>query len=56
MKIIQVMPEFHLAGAETMVENLSNQLHDMGHEVLVLSMYDLESEITMRLRDSVESV
>lgn len=51
MKIIQIMPEFHLAGAETMVENLSNRLHDSGHDVLVLSMYDLESEITVRLKE-----
>lgn len=49
MKIIQVMPEFGLAGAETMCENLTNSLIKMGHEVVVISLYDYHSPITERL-------
>lgn len=37
MKIVQVMPDFGLAGAETMVENLSCGLAAEGHDVLVIS-------------------
>lgn len=49
MKIIQVMPEFGLAGAETMCENLSVELSKMGHTVVIASMYDYHSPITERL-------
>lgn len=37
MKIVQVMPDFGLAGAETMVENLTCGLAAEGHDVLVIS-------------------
>ena len=49
MKIIQVMPEFGLAGAETMCENLTYELRKLGHEVIILSLYDYHSPITERL-------
>lgn len=49
MKIIQVMPEFGLAGAEIMCENLTNSLIKRGHEVVVVSLYDYHSPITDRL-------
>lgn len=49
MKIIQVMPEFGLAGAETMCENLTYELMKHGHNVTVVSMYDYHSAITERL-------
>lgn len=49
MKIVQVMPEFGLAGAETMCENLTYELIKLGHEVIVISMYDYHSAITERL-------
>ena len=49
MKIIQVMPEFGYAGAETMCENLIYELIDLGNEVTVISMYDYHSAITERL-------
>ena len=49
MKIIQVMPEFGLAGAEIMCENLTYELTKMGHIVTVISMYDYHSSITARL-------
>ena len=52
MKIVQVMPEFGLAGAEIMCENLTYALHDLGHEVTVISMYDYHSAITERLEQS----
>lgn len=42
------MPEFGLAGAETMCENLTCELIREGHEVCVVSMYDYHSPITER--------
>lgn len=52
MKIIQVMPEFGLAGAETMCENLIYELVKLGHDVTVVSMYDYHSSITDRLENA----
>lgn len=49
MTIIQFMPEFGLAGAETMCENLTYELVDRGHKVIVVSLYDYHSPITERL-------
>lgn len=49
MKIAQIMPEFGLAGAEIMCENLTYELVNAGHEVVVVSMYDYHSAITERL-------
>lgn len=49
MKIIEIMPEFGLAGAEIMCENLTVKLRDLGHEVLVVSLFDYHSPITERL-------
>lgn len=49
MKIIQIMPEFGLAGAEIMCENLIYELRGIGYEVIVISMYDYHSAITERL-------
>ena len=49
MKIIQIMPEFGLAGAEIMAENLSYGLSNLGHEVVIVSFYNMETEITKRL-------
>lgn len=49
MKIVQIMPAFVLAGAETMCENLIYGLRSRGHEVVVVSMYDYHSPITERL-------
>lgn len=51
MKIIQVMPDFGLAGAETMVENLSCGLASEGHDVLVISFFDLHTAITERIEN-----
>lgn len=52
MKIVQIMPEFGLAGAETMCENLIYELIKIGHSVTVVSMYDYNSAITERLKKS----
>ncbi len=49
MRIIQIMPQFSLAGAETMCENLTYELRKLGHDVIVISMYDYHSAITERL-------
>ena len=52
MKIVQVMPDFGLAGAETMVENLSCGLASEGHDVLVISFFELHTAITERIENS----
>ncbi len=52
MKIIQVIPLLGLGGAETMCENLTYALRDLGHEVIVVSLYDHNSPITQRLADN----
>ncbi len=49
MKIIQVIPEFGLAGAETMCENLTYELKKRGQDVIIISMYDYHSPITERM-------
>lgn len=49
MKIIQIMPEFGLAGAEIMCENLVYELVNQGLDVIVISLYDFHSAITDRL-------
>lgn len=49
MKIVQIIPMFGLAGAETMCENLATELHREGHDVIVVSLYDYHSAITERL-------
>lgn len=43
MKIIQVIPVFNLAGAETMCETLSRELVRMGEHVIVVSLYSTET-------------
>ena len=49
MKIIQIMPEFGLAGAEIMCENLIYQQVKQGNQVVAISLYDYHSPITERL-------
>ncbi len=48
MKIIQVMPFFGLGGAEIMCENLVYELKRMGHEIIVVSLYNKQTPITER--------
>lgn len=52
MKIIQVMPFFGLGGAEIMCENLVYELKKMGHEVIVVSLYNNQTPITERLENA----
>ena len=49
MKIIQVMPEFDLAGAEIMCENLIYALKNLGEDVIAVSMFSKKTAITERL-------
>lgn len=49
MKILQVIPRFVFGGAETMCQNLSIQLKKMGHNVVIVSLYDYRSEICDKL-------
>ncbi len=52
MKIIQVMPDFNLAGAETMCENLIYELVRLKHEVVVISLFNTHTAITERLEQA----
>lgn len=52
MKIIQVMPDFGLAGAEIMCENLIYELRKCGHDVVVISLFDYKSAITERMEQT----
>jgi glycosyltransferase involved in cell wall biosynthesis len=49
MKVIQIMPEFGLAGAEIMCENLTYELKKSGIEVAIISLFSFHSAITDRL-------
>ena len=49
MKIVQIIPELSLAGAEIMVENLSYALKALNHDVYVISLYSLKTPISERL-------
>lgn len=49
MKILQLMPEFNLAGAEIMAENLIYGLSERGCDVVPVSFYRLSTPITQRL-------
>lgn len=49
MKILEIIPEFGLAGAERMVENLTLSLKRLNHEVEVVSLYNYHSGITENL-------
>lgn len=50
MRILQVIPVLDMAGAETMCQNLSVELHKMGHDVLVICLYTKETPLTANLR------
>lgn len=52
VRILQVMPEFGLAGAEIMCETLCYQLQASGkYNVVVVSLFDFHSPITERMED-----
>lgn len=52
MKIIQIMPEFGLAGAERMCETLTLELAKRGHDIQVVSLFDFHSSITDNLENN----
>ena len=47
--ILYVMPQFGLAGAETMCENLINAVNKDKYNIIILSLYNYHSAITERL-------
>lgn len=49
MKIMQVIPYFCFGGAETMCENLTYALRALGHQVVVVSLYDEQTPIAQRM-------
>lgn len=49
IKVVQVMPKFELAGAQTMLENLVNKLDKKRFEIYIISLYNYKSAITDRL-------
>ena len=52
MKVIQVIPNLKLAGAEIMCENLIYGLKKLGHDVTVISLYNNRTAITERLENA----
>ena len=52
MKIMQVIPYFCFGGAETMCENLTYALKDMGHQVVVVSLYGERTPISRRMEEA----
>jgi len=52
MKIIQVIPHFGMGGAERMCETLVYELIKLGHEVVVVSLYNEKTAITEHLEKS----
>ena len=49
MKLLQVIPYFCFGGAETMCENLTYALRELGHDVVVVSLFDERTEISSRM-------
>ena len=49
MKIMQVIPYFCFGGAETMCENLTYALQEMGHQVTVVSLLPERTPISERM-------
>ena len=56
MKILQVIPYFCFGGAETMCENLTYALRDLGHEVVVASLFTQPTEISRRMEAAGVSI
>ena len=52
MKIVQVIYSLGLGGAETVVENISKVFLQKGHQVVILSFYDLDSPRVERLQNA----
>ena len=56
MKIIQVVPHLGSGGAERFVVDLSNELAALGHEVTLLTLYDLEGDLGFYKNEISKSV
>lgn len=52
MKVLQIIPMFKLAGAETMCENLCKALRNQGCDVVAVSLYTERTPITDRLENA----
>ena len=52
MKILQVIPYFCFGGAETMCENLTYALMQLGHSVTVVSLYAERTPISLRMEQA----
>ena len=52
MKILQVIPYFCFGGAETMCENLTYGLLELGHAVTVVSLYAQNSQLVSHAETS----
>lgn len=52
MKIVQVIYSLGLGGAEAVVENISKVFLQKGHQVIILSFYDLDSPRVERLQNA----
>lgn len=48
-KVLQIIPDLGLGGAEIMVEHLSTELKKKGYDVNIISLYNYHSAITERL-------
>lgn len=51
LKIMQIIPNLGLAGAEIMLENLVTSLVNDGFEVSVVSLFTEQTAITKRLEE-----
>lgn len=49
MRVVQIMPEFGLGGAEIMCESLAKELVAQGIELTIISLYRYKSVITERI-------
>lgn len=52
MRILQIIPDLGMGGAETMCETLTYELINLGHEVFVVSLYEKETPISMRMKNN----
>lgn len=52
MRIMQIFPKFLFGGAEIMCANLSIALHNLGQDVIVISLYNYKSPITKKMEDA----
>lgn len=52
MKIMQILPVFCFGGAETMCENMTYSLTKLGHDVVVVSLYNERTPICERMEQA----